>query len=59
MINKYQILNKFFAKFAQTFKGYDDLDRRYTWIKCNKDFKGYYMTDYFDNNFDAIEYVLL
>jgi hypothetical protein len=35
------------------------LDRRYTWVKCNQDFKGYYITDYSKEVFAAIEAVLL
>ena len=34
------------------------LDRAYSWIKCNKDFRGYYLTTYSDYNFKAVEYVL-
>jgi hypothetical protein len=36
-----------------------DLDRRYTWIKCNKDFKGFYFTDYVNDMYQAFDQVLL
>ena len=35
-----------------------ELNRAFSWIKCNKDFKGYYLTDYSEINFKALEYVL-
>lgn len=35
-----------------------ELDENYSWIKCNKDFKSYYITDYSEENIKAIEYVL-
>jgi hypothetical protein len=34
------------------------LNRSYSWIKCNKNFRGYYLTSYSDYNFEAVEYVL-
>ena len=34
------------------------LDRQYTWIKCNRNFDGFYMTDYFDTAFEAFEVLL-
>lgn len=35
------------------------LPRQFGWIKCNKDFNGYYMTDYADSQFAAFEAVIL
>jgi hypothetical protein len=35
-----------------------ELNRSISWIKCNKDFKGYYLTDYSDYNFKALEFVM-
>ena len=37
------------------FLGEYPLDREYTWIKCNKNFNGFYVTDYFDRDFEAFE----
>ncbi|CAF0707260.1 unnamed protein product [Brachionus calyciflorus] len=48
-----------FVYFLQGINGQLDLDRRYTWIKCNTDFKGFYVTDYTNNLFDAFETILL
>ena len=31
------------------------MDREYTWIKCNRNFNGFYMTDYFNKDFEAFE----
>lgn len=37
-----------------TIKGTHELDNReFTWVKCNKDFKGYYITNYDDEIFKA------
>lgn len=33
----------FFLRFES---GQIDLDRRYSWIKCNNEFRGYYVMDY-------------
>ena len=38
-----------------TIKGTFQLDREYTWIKCNRNFNGFYMTDYFNKDFEAFE----
>ena len=32
--------------------------RQYSWIKCNKDFHGYYLTNYAESNFQALEHVM-
>jgi hypothetical protein len=31
----------------------------YSWVKCNKDFKGFYVTDYDVSVFDGLSEVLL
>ncbi len=40
------------------FKGKYDIDKPLTWIKCNKDFKGFYVTDYSSEIFENITMVL-
>ena len=35
-----------FTYFLNYEMGQIDLDRHYTWVKCNNDFRGYYVTDY-------------
>lgn len=35
------------------------LDRKYTWVKCNTDFKGFYVTDYSAQLFSVFENILL
>lgn len=50
---------KEFNFFLKDTDGSVDLDRKYTWVKCNKDFKGYYVTDYSNDNFQALEQVLI
>jgi hypothetical protein len=30
------------------------LDKKYSWIKCNRDFKGFYVTDYNKANYDTL-----
>lgn len=47
---------KFFLKADRDFV---DLDRVYTWVKCNKDFNGFYITDYRNELFDSFETILL
>ncbi len=32
--------------------------RKFSWIKCNKDFRGYYLTSYSEYNFFALEHVM-
>ena len=34
-----------------------ELNRSFSWIKCNKDFRGYFLTDYSEYNFQALEHV--
>ena len=48
-----------FNYFMKDKEAFFDLDRRYTWVKCNKDFKGYYATDYSRNIFSAFTHILL
>lgn len=39
--------------------GFLQLAKRYDWVKCNKDFNGYYITDYGNQLFNSFENVLL
>lgn len=48
-----------FNFFLKDSEGTKTLSRKYTWVKCNKDFRGYYITDYSDSNFNALEDVLI
>lgn len=48
-----------FSYFLRDSEGSIGLKKRYTWVKCNKDFRGYYVTDYSDANFQALENVLI
>lgn len=48
-----------FNYFMKDKEAFHDLDRRYTWVKCNKDFRGYYATDYSRNIFSAFTHILL
>lgn len=36
-----------------------ELPKQFNWVKCNKDFNGYYITDYGDDQFNSFETVLL
>ena len=47
-----------FTYFLNDKSGQIDLDRRYTWVKCNNDFKGYYVTDYSAQLFQAFDQIL-
>jgi hypothetical protein len=50
---------KEFSFFLDEFEGiYDGLDRRYTWVKCNNEFRGFYVTDYAQAIFDAFTNIL-
>ena len=40
-------------------EGSIELDSSYTWIKCNKDFKGYYVTDYPIEIYEAFNELLI
>jgi hypothetical protein len=33
-------------------------NRKYSWIKCNRNFNGYYLTSYSDYNFKVLGYLL-
>lgn len=35
------------------------LDRRYSWVKCNENFRGYYVNDYSPDQFDAFQTILM
>jgi hypothetical protein len=48
-----------FNFFLKERSGSIELDREYTWVKCNTDFKGYYVTDYSEQQFDIFENILL
>ena len=48
-----------FKYFLTGDRGQLDLDRRYTWIKCNRDFRSYYFTDYVNDMYQAFDQVLL
>lgn len=48
-----------FNYFLKESEGSINLSRVFTWVKCNKDFKGYYVTDYIESNFQALEDVLI
>lgn len=39
-------------------EGYIKLAKEYTWIKCNSDFHGYYLTNYDNKNFEALNNLL-
>ena len=39
-------------------KGSLSLNGTYSWIKCNRNFRGYYLTTYTEYNFKAVEYVM-
>lgn len=47
-----------FNFFLHDESGFIDLDRRYTWVKCNNDFRGYYILDYSEELFAALNQVL-
>jgi len=50
---------KEFSFFLDDFEGvFDGLDRRYTWVKCNNEFRGFYVTDYAPSIFDAFTEIL-
>lgn len=51
--------SKSFKLFLKNDRDFVDLDRVYTWVKCNKDFNGFYMSDYQNELFDAFETILL
>jgi len=34
------------------------LNKKYSWVKCNKDFKSFYVTDYSKDNYDKLINVL-
>lgn len=38
-----------FSFFLRSENGEIDLERRFTWVKCNTDFKGYYTIHYSDD----------
>lgn len=57
--NHIQGATKSFKFFLKNDRDFVDLDRVYTWVKCNKDFNGFYMTDYRNELFDAFETILL
>ncbi len=40
-------------------EGSIELDSSYSWIKCNKDFKGYYLTDYPVEIYEAFNELLI
>ena len=56
--NKSLLFCYYLLIYKNYFQGYIDLSRRFTWVKCNKDFRGYYVTDYYDNNYEVFEYLL-
>lgn len=35
-----------------------ELDREYSWIKCNSDFEGYFLVNYDEENFEAFNQIL-
>lgn len=47
-----------FTFFLKSETGQIDLDRRYSWVKCNNDFKGYYVADYSAQLLQAFDQVL-
>ncbi|CAF0936439.1 unnamed protein product [Brachionus calyciflorus] len=48
-----------FEFFLANDRDHFDLDRVYTWVKCNKDFTGFYVTEYKNELFEVFESVLL
>lgn len=47
-----------FTYFLRVESGYIDLDRHYTWVKCNNDFRGYYVLDYSAQLFAVFDEIL-
>ena len=47
-----------FTFFLSLETGQIDLDRRYSWVKCNNDFRGYYVVDYSAQLLAAFDEVL-
>ena len=47
-----------FEYFLTSTEGSIDLSRRFTWVKCNKEFKGYYVTEYLDSNYEIFQFLL-
>lgn len=47
-----------FEYFLTSNEGFIDLSRRFTWVKCNRDFKGYYVTEYLDSNYEIFAFLL-
>ena len=47
-----------FTFFLRLETGQIDLDRRYSWVKCNNDFRGYYVVDYSAQLLAAFDEVL-
>lgn len=48
-----------FTYFLSEQTGQIDLDRPYSWVKCNNDFKGYYVTDYSLDQFSIFTSVIV
>jgi hypothetical protein len=42
-----------------TKSGSAQLNGQFNWVKCNNDFKGFYMTNYTDSQFQTFEQVIL
>ncbi|RNA36671.1 endoplasmic reticulum aminopeptidase 2 isoform X2 [Brachionus plicatilis] len=57
--NHVQGMTTQFKFFLTGDRDFVDLDRVYTWVKCNKDFNGFYITDYRNELFEAFEAILL
>jgi hypothetical protein len=47
-----------FDYFLKSNEAFIDLSRRFTWVKCNRDFKGYYVTEYLDANYEIFNFLL-
>jgi hypothetical protein len=47
-----------FTYYLNTKSGFVVLEKKYTWIKCNTDFKGFYVSNYDVANYDKLIEVL-
>ena len=49
---------KDFTYFLNGKNGEIELDSDYTWVKCNNDFKSFYLTNYADGDFETFSQML-
>ncbi|CAF0971628.1 unnamed protein product [Brachionus calyciflorus] len=47
-----------FKYFLDKKQGIFELDRNFSWIKCNSDFRGYYLVNYEERNLDILNQIL-